>query len=156
MGNLVQGNYIGTKANGTEALGNDVGVSFSNGASDNTIGGTANGAGNTIAFNNNDGIYAISLTTTGNAFLGNSLFSNGELGIDLINDGVTANDAGDADTGHNNLQNFPTFVEVTINGSGDLEVTYHVAHAATQRHHGQRRRGQLHRHQGQRHRSPRQ
>src|SRR5205823_6292875 len=49
---------------------------------------------------------------SGNALLGNSIFSNdargnGGLGIDLGDDGVTVNDASDADIGPNGLQNFP-------------------------------------------------
>ena len=48
--------------------------------------------------------------STGNAIQRNSMFSNGELGIDLADDGVTLNDAGDGDTGPNRLQNFPEFI----------------------------------------------
>ena len=49
-GNVVQGNFIGTNAAGTTGLGNaNVGVDIASGASGNTIGGTASGAGNVIA-----------------------------------------------------------------------------------------------------------
>ena len=47
---------------------------------------------------------------TGNSVLRNSIFGNGSpggLGIVLNNDGVTANDNKDPDTGPNKLQNFP-------------------------------------------------
>lgn len=108
-GNVVLGNYIGTQANGTSALGNGfVGVWIEGSAGNNTIGGTTSGAGNVIAFNAADGVFVE--TGTGNQIRRNSIFSNGGLGIDLGANGVTANDAGsppDADTGANNLQNFP-------------------------------------------------
>ncbi len=50
-GNQVQGNLIGTDVTGTLDLGNSLDGVFINGASGNTIGGTAGGAGNMIAFN---------------------------------------------------------------------------------------------------------
>ena len=45
----------------------------------------------------------------GNSVLSNSIFSNGEPGIDLSTEGVTANDTGDPDgsNSNNDLQNFP-------------------------------------------------
>ncbi len=51
-GNLVLGNKIGTNITGTVALGNNEnGVTIANGASSNTIGGTAAGDGNLISGN---------------------------------------------------------------------------------------------------------
>src|SRR5207248_1787889 len=45
IGNVVEGNYIGTNAAGSGAIGNGKdGVLVYNGATTNTIGGTANGA----------------------------------------------------------------------------------------------------------------
>lgn len=113
-GNKVQGNYIGTKADGTEALGNGgAGVSL-NGSNNNTVGGTASSEGNVIAFNNGDGVLVIGSSSTGNPILSNSIHDNSGLGIDLLGGiensfGVTQNDpgGGDGDTGPNNLQNFP-------------------------------------------------
>ena len=43
----------------------------------------------------------------GNRVLGNVIFSNTGLGIDLGANGVTNNDTDDPDTGANNFQNFP-------------------------------------------------
>ena len=48
----VQGNFIGTNAAGTAALGNGAGgIDINSGATGNTIGGTAAGAANVIAGN---------------------------------------------------------------------------------------------------------
>ncbi len=111
-GNIVRGNFIGTNATGTAAVPNSRhGVWITNSASNNSIGGTMTGAGNVIAFNLGDGIFVES--GVGNAILGNSIFSNAGLGIDLAPDGVTPNDTGDGDTGPNNLQNFPVLTQAT-------------------------------------------
>jgi len=50
----------------------------------------------------------------------NRIAANGALGIDLSDDGVTANDAGDGDTGPNGLLNFPVLLSGV--GSGGLVV----------------------------------
>lgn len=108
--NQIQGNFLGTRADGVGQLGNaDHGVHINSNAGKNTIGGTAAGAGNTVAFNGGDGVFIQpgNAATKDNAVLSNAIFSNTGLGIDLFPDGVTANDAGDSDTGANNLQNFP-------------------------------------------------
>jgi hypothetical protein len=103
--NQVHNNLIGTDKTGTKALGNGEGVGvFKSG---NTLGGASP---NTIAFNKSSGVNidaVIGTSSAGNKVLSNSIFSNGELGIDLGRDGVSANDSGDADSGPNNLQNFP-------------------------------------------------
>ena len=104
-GNSVQRNLIGTDITATADLGNGgVGVFMTN-ASDNIIGGTVAGVGNTIAFNGGIGVECCSFSS--NSILGNSIFSNADLGIDLQPAGVNSNDAGDGDTGSNNRQNFP-------------------------------------------------
>jgi CSLREA domain-containing protein len=119
-GNKVQGNYIGTKADGTGALGNQYFGVYINDASNNTVGGTAAGAGNVIAFNRWSGVDVTAsrgVASTGNVLLSNSIFANAGLGIDLNDDGVTTNDPGDPDSGPNNLQNFPVLTSVSKSGS---------------------------------------
>lgn len=106
-GNSIEGNLIGTNAAGTEPLGNlFAGVGIVDDASQNTVGGTAAGQGNTIAYNGWSGVL-VTGAATGDAIRGNSIYSNQGLGIDLGGDGVTANDKLDADAGPNNLENFP-------------------------------------------------
>jgi hypothetical protein len=88
--NLVQGNYIGTDASGTAALGNSDGVVIRSGTN-NVIGGTEPGAGNVIAFNFGHGVSFCS-ACTGNTTRGNAIWDNGGLGIDRGNDGPSTND----------------------------------------------------------------
>jgi hypothetical protein len=116
--NIIQGNYIGTDVTGLLDRGNrnDDGVEIQNNASGNQIGGTALGAGNLIAFNQQDGVNIVS--GTGNSVLGNRINENGQLGIDLNNDGVTLNDAGDGDAGANLGQNYPD-LNSAVSGGGN-------------------------------------
>ncbi|MDB9514810.1 hypothetical protein PN499_26770 [Kamptonema animale CS-326] len=112
--NQVLGNYIGTQADGITSLKNDSsGVRIDSPSNNNLIGGINSGEGNTIAYNGDRGVNI--LGGTGNSIRGNSIFSNTNLGIDLNNDGITLNDTNDADTGANNLQNFPVLTAVSGN-----------------------------------------
>ncbi len=109
--NVIASNYIGTNAAGSGPLPNGstgIDVSYS---PNNTIGGLSAGSGNLIAFNQGNGIYLYG-SQTGNRIQGNSIVSNGKLGIDLYEDVagngfVTPNDLGDGDSGPNGYQNFP-------------------------------------------------
>ena len=77
---------------------------------------------NIIAFNSQDGVLVFG--SSGNRILSNSIFSNGQLGIDLGDDGVTANDGKDADKGANHLQNYPQLLTATAtNVTGKLKST---------------------------------
>ena len=67
--------------------------------------------------------------------MGNDIYSNGGLGIDLGNDGVTPNHTGDV-AGPNDLQNFPVLTsaveynnQFTVQGtlSSDPNTTYRIA-----------------------------
>ena len=128
--NRVEGNLIGTDITGTQPLGNGgIGVQCCgvNGGTDNRIGGFADGAGNEIAFNSADGVVIgqafEQFPTRGTSVLANSIFSNGGIGIDFVlggnppgSVGPTPNDAGDPDTGPNELQNFPVLTDVRVGG----------------------------------------
>lgn len=135
-GNTVQGNLIGTQANGTGSMGNGlVGVQVS--SPNNTVGGIDSdphdnlNPANLIAFNGGDGVRVTggrnNAFAVGNRILGNSIHSNGDLGIDLDGgqapsadgDGVTTNDGDrkDRDTGPNNLQNFPVISSARMEGT---------------------------------------
>ncbi len=121
-GNVIKGNFIGTDITGTMALPNFFdGIQILGGAGNNIIGGVEQGEGNVIAFNGYRGILvqnSTSTANTGNAIRGNSIFLNGRLGIDLLpNDGVNSNDSCDADTGVNNLQNYPVLASAISNGT---------------------------------------
>ncbi|MDQ3117161.1 MAG: right-handed parallel beta-helix repeat-containing protein [Verrucomicrobiota bacterium] len=130
---VIQGNFIGTQADGVSALGNNAdGILVSNVLADPTlsivVGGLAPGAGNTIAYNTAAGVHVGNSTV---AILRNSIFNNGPstpgsqsgLGIDLgSGPGVAANDPGDADAGPNGLQNYPVLTSVSIT-SGNVNIT---------------------------------
>ena len=129
---LVQGNYIGVGVDGTTALGNQIGglVVFSDAGSGPTsniqIGGTVAGAGNRVASNTGPGVLVVvdpgGTTTTGTRIQGNEIYNNTGLGIDLLGEGVTPNDPGDADLGPNTLQNFPVLTRA-ITGNAVISGT---------------------------------
>jgi hypothetical protein len=107
IGNVVQGNLIGTDLTGTNALANGfANVAVEGGSTGNLVGGIGAGAGNVIAFSGGYGVVVYDPGTTNNSIRGNSIFSNGYLGIDLSGDGVTTNHTGFL-AGPNDLQNFP-------------------------------------------------
>ncbi|MEK6285861.1 MAG: HYR domain-containing protein [Acidobacteriota bacterium] len=138
--NTVQGNFIGTDATGTAALGNAlngviIGATVPITPTNNLIGGTGSGEGNVIAFNALNGVLLFPPAGSSNPILSNAIFSNNGLGIDLGDNGVTPNDPCDVDTGPNNLQNFPvltsafasiggvTTIEGTLNGTANTTFT---------------------------------
>ncbi len=120
--NVVQGNKIGVGADGVTPVGNGAtpvegggspGVGIFQGDG-NQIGGLLAGDANIVAYNGSNGLHV--LEGVGNRIRGNSIHSNGALGIDLDYDGVTPNDPLDPDTGGNLLQNYPTLTSASIGG----------------------------------------
>jgi hypothetical protein len=127
-GNLIQGNIIGADITGIQPVSNSPGGITINGH-DNTVGGTDPDARNIIAFNGgatpmcnafDAGIWVHNSGAINNALLGNSIFSNAGLGIDLEFDGdpncVEPNDNCDVDTGPNEMQNYPVLTSATSGG----------------------------------------
>jgi hypothetical protein len=130
-GIVIRGNKIGTDLSGTAPIANTRGIVvddffFDSAAHNVTIGGTAPGEGNVIAFNTLDGVAineSAPVAPTGIRISGNSTFDNGALGIDLaknVSNGVTPNDPGDADAGANNRQNFPVILSAVQNGASTI------------------------------------
>jgi len=123
-GNIIQGNYIGVAADGSTALGNTSDAIWVV-ASNNIIGGIVANEGNVIA-NSLDptatGVW-VSNGATGVAILGNSIYNIPDIGIELDPVfGSTPNDLGDADTGPNDLMNFPVIYSATLSG-GNVTIT---------------------------------
>ncbi|MEM7051125.1 MAG: IPTL-CTERM sorting domain-containing protein [Acidobacteriota bacterium] len=90
-GNVVAGNLIGPDGSGAGALPNSLdGVSILEGAADNTIGGTAGGAGNVISGNTLAGVAILDPATTGNLVQGNliGVASTGAAALPNGDDGV--------------------------------------------------------------------
>ncbi len=130
-GAKIQGNKIGVGADGTTALGNSAsaggGIALAAANSGWLVGGTGAGEGNIIANNIGDGVQLATTNGTSNdiAVIGNSIYANTGLGIDLADNGVTVNDSGDGDSGSNDLLNYPVIRKIGLSG-GTLTVTYRI------------------------------
>jgi CSLREA domain-containing protein len=130
QGTRAIGNFIGSDRVGGRWFGNhDAGVLLGGGNA--TIGTSAPGERNRIAFNGSSGVLVLA-NSAGNRIEGNSIDDNATLGIDLTTAGpggpadpvfgVTPNDDLDADTGANALQNFPELASAR-SGPGGTEIT---------------------------------
>ena len=89
-----------------------------------TVPPTAGAISNRIAYNAR-GVTVIS--GTGNTVRGNAIYRNTAFDLDLGNDGPTVNDAGDADTGPNNKQNYPQLGATGSSGGLSVSLTLNSA-----------------------------
>jgi hypothetical protein len=117
--NKVMGNYVGTKANGTEALKNSSnGVFVHDGAANNTVGGTTPAARNVISGNGTRGLY-IKTGATGNKIMGNYVGTDASGTQRLASDqsGVFIEDAP-----NNTIGGTASGARNVISGNGDYGV----------------------------------
>jgi CSLREA domain-containing protein len=123
--NAFNNNKIGIGLDGVTNLGNaGIGIAITGTNTGNTI------LNNTIT-NNQKGVElnpALGIPTRV-TISENSIYSNSNLGIDLV--GTTANDVDDLDAGVNNLQNTPEISAINPLGGTALEITYAVPSSVT-------------------------
>jgi CSLREA domain-containing protein len=122
---VIQGNHIGISLDGAHPLPSAAsGIIIGSDNSGGTIGGEGPGEGNVIAFS---GANAITNAFAKDwSFLGNSIYNNG-FGISLSESDTTAqplaNDTDDADTGPNNLQNYPVLSNDVILSKTSMHIS---------------------------------
>ena len=128
-GSLIRGNYVGVDITNKTGVRNSVaGIRLL--SSNATVGGNTVGQRNSIGFNGTSGVVVVG--GTGNRLMRNGIYSDLVLGIDLGDDGVTPNDAGDADGGANLLQNYPVLTSaVTDSASSTITGTFNSKPATT-------------------------
>jgi titin len=125
-GNRVEGNRIGTTPDGTAALGNGTdGVLIEGGASGNTVGGAAPGAGNTISGNPSSGVTIRGGGTTANRVQGNRIGTKADATAPLpngfgvaIEGGASDNTIGGTGAGASNTISGNSQDGIEIDGSG--------------------------------------
>lgn len=131
-GNVVIGNYIGTRADGLGAVPNgQSGVSIPNGARNNRVGGAASGEGNLISGNHDFGIFISDAGTSGNRVLGNLIgpdrTGNATIGQGLggviIQNGASSNAIGDGTSAGRNVISGNTFDGIHLLGSDTFSNT---------------------------------
>ncbi|HEV8327822.1 MAG TPA: DUF4347 domain-containing protein, partial [Nitrospiraceae bacterium] len=127
-GVIIRGNYIGTNASGTAAIGNGQAAAGTWGGvlidgNNNTLGGSNTGDGNLISGNFQ---YGVLINGTGNSVLGNIIGTDasGTAGVGNVGDGVriggSANSVGGTAVGAGNLIAFNTANGINITaGTGD-------------------------------------
>ena len=125
-GNLVQGNFLGTSLNGTNALGNANNGIAIYGSAGNVIGGATSSARNLISGNRGSGIYLNTTAATSNVIQGNyiGMVLSGKLALSNTADGITlssarANVIGGTNAGEGNVISGNGKAGVALSGLGN-------------------------------------
>ena len=127
-GTTVAGNYIGTSANGLASIPNENGIYINGDANNNTIGGSASGAGNLISGNTWDGITIVGTPTDphdntiegnwiGVDVTGSAALANTQHGIQILN-GAYSNVIGPDNIISGNAQNGILIWTAETDGNG--------------------------------------
>lgn len=108
-------NSVGVLPSTTTNVGNGgIGIRIVSSSGSTIRGGAGANQETVVAYSGSTGI---SIETSQTVAIDDTLtFSNGGLGIDLGNNGVTPNDAGDGDAGPNGNQNYPVFALAATDG----------------------------------------
>ncbi len=118
-GNLVQGNFIGTKINGTEALPNSLDGVYIENATNNTIGGSVS-ARNIISGNLISGVEIFDANSTGNVVQSNFIGTdvNGTAALGNGSNGVLITNARQNTIGGDNVTKTALTLGNLISGNG--------------------------------------
>jgi len=130
---IIQGNAIGLDASGTQPIPNTGTYGITIDGSNTVLGGVNPGEGNVITHSGTTNVAAVYVFSgTGNAIRGNSIHDNPGLAIALVPSTTPlANDSCDADSGSNNLQNFPVLASVTYGASTTVSGVLNSTASAT-------------------------
>ncbi len=127
QGAAIQGNYIGTDRAGAAFLGNTSGGLLFTDSANNTLGGTASGAGNLISANLGHGADFTGTGTTGNLIAGNQIGTDangGSLGNSgdgiLFQAGASSNIVGGTTSGVSNVIAFNALSGVVVQDSNSV------------------------------------
>ena len=114
---VAKGNYVGVASDGKSPLGNgERGLALYNSLFAPQAVGGPGGEANVIAFNVGNGVELVN-NSMGTPITNNRIHSNGGIGIDLNQGGVTPNDEDDADAGANETQNYPKLISARTTAS---------------------------------------
>ena len=122
--NTIQNNLIGVTPALAPAGNERDGLLIENNSNNNLIGGTTQQNGNVIAFNKKGVVVGENKCdqSVGNSIIGNSIYQNTCIGIDLADNGITPNHKKNPTSGPNNFQNFPVIKSAT---SSETQTTIH-------------------------------